>query len=91
MFEERREKKKHNCCVKTNDARSSCDILWDWENINIKYKLKFMFAERNQNQQSLTPGSHLWTNSSNYLEKKRGVKIDFIFWLQSNCDALKKI
>ena len=47
----------------------------------IKYKLKFMFAERNKNQQSLTPESHLWTNFSNYLEKlQSGVKIDFSFW-----------
>ena len=43
-----------------------------------KYKLTFMFAERDQNFKSLTSGSHLWTNSSNYLENlHRGLKIDF--------------
>ena len=51
-----------------------------------------MFVERNKNQQSLTPWSHLWTNSSNYLENlQRGVKIDFSFWLHSHCATLKKI
>ena len=40
----------------------------------------------------MTSGSHLWTNSSNYLEKlQRGVKIDFSYWLQSHCATLKKI
>ena len=51
-----------------------------------------MFAERNKNQQSLIPGSHLWTNPSNYLENlQRGVKIDCTFWLQSHCATFKKI
>ena len=51
-----------------------------------------MFTERNKNQQSLIPGSHLWTNPSNYLESlQRGVKIDCSFSLQSHCATFKKI
>ena len=58
----------------------------------IKNKLNFIFAKRNKNMQCLIPGSHLWTNSSNYLEiLQRGLKIDFSFWLQSHCATLKKI
>ena len=58
----------------------------------IKNKFKFMFAERNKNWQSLIPGSHIWTNSSNYLEiLQRGLKIDCTFWLQSHCATFKKI
>ena len=45
-----------------------------------KYKLKFTFAERNQNIPRLTPGIYLWTSSSNYLENsQRGAKIEFGF------------
>ena len=51
-----------------------------------------MFAERDQNFNSLTPGSHLWTNSSNYLENsRRGAKIEFAFRLQSRFTTFKKI
>ena len=57
-----------------------------------KYKIKLMYAERNQNPQRLTPVSHLWTNPSNYLENvQRGAKIDFSFWSQSHCTTSRKI
>ena len=51
-----------------------------------------MCTEWDQNFERLTPGSHLWTNSSNYLENlQKLVKIDFSFWLQSHCATLKRI
>ena len=42
-----------------------------------------MFVERDQNFKSSTPGNHLWTNSSNYLENlQRRAKIEFGFWIE---------
>ena len=50
-----------------------------------------MFVERDQNFKSLTPGSHLWTNSSNYLENlQTGTKIEFAFRMQSRFTSFKK-
>ena len=51
-----------------------------------------MFVERDQNFNSFTARSHLWTNSSNYLENlQRGAKIEFAFRLQSRFTTSKKI
>ena len=51
-----------------------------------------MFAEREKNFNSLTPGSHLKANSSNYLENlQRGPKIEFAFRFQSRFTTFRKI
>ena len=50
------------------------NLIFDCSHIVLhlkKYKIKLMSAERNQNQESLTPGRHLWTNRPNISKSYR--------------------